>query len=199
MSGQPPIIALVGLTTAGKTTVSQLLEARSLARRLIMLTTRPPRLDDPTGWFDYVTEIVPRTGDIVFEGWGQSRYCVRGESIRRLRELGNWPILDLGDVEPALWVKERYHPTVIVMVAREVTAERVQTVCKARGMARNAIEERVRGLEADRHDLAAHVWAVDFVLENSGSVEETMRNIDALVQMISQSMAESDEVGRTRA
>ncbi len=179
-----PLLALVGLSTAGKSTVTQILHARSPARRVRMFTTREPRRDDQADWFTYVSGIAGGETGLVFEGWGGAKYLISGHDVEHARSRGYWPVVDTGDIEPAVQAKAIFGPGYIVLVKRQVTVEQMELVYRQRGMTAAAIRERLDGIESDRRCLEERMGEVDFVLENDGPLAETARQVDRLVEMI---------------
>lgn len=179
-----PVVAICGLTGAGKSTLAAVLEQAAVALRVTRETTRRPRLDDDPSLVRCVARIEAHPGDVVFGGWGDELYCLRASAVMEVRRKRCAPIVEVGEYRVAKEVVGAFAPGAVVMVVGASDPETIRALGKARSMSDGDIDRRIESIAEDRRELEIGQGEADFVLQNLGTVADfkmqTIRLIDAL-------------------
>jgi guanylate kinase len=164
-----PVIILIGLTGAGKSTAAQMLENTGVYKRVIRLTTRQPRSDDDQTLFEYMSNasLIPE-GGITFQGWGGNIYCVRKLEIDSLLERKIVPVVELGIFSDAEKFINLFSNAKIVYIKRPFSVEKIRKTLLGRGMPDSEISERIDGLFEDLNDIEENILKIDCIIENYG-------------------------------
>ena len=176
----PPIIILIGLSAAGKSTVALAIEEIALAGRVRRYTTRKPRFDDDPSLVVCRTNLDAGDDDFEYPGWGDDSYLIQRADIEHLQHAGVVPIIELGDIETAISLASKFRNSKIILVRRRINQSELVSLFRSRGMGPAEIEERLGSLAEDGLSLTRRIDDVDYIVDNSGDLHSLQEKFKEL-------------------
>ena len=166
-----PCIVVIGTTGAGKSLSLELIERSYMAERVRRFTTRSPRKDDDAKLVVHVEQISPEKSSFVYDGWGDTRYCIQASDLIAIRAKFKSPLVELGDPTDAIRFRMQFAPAKIVCLWRDMDAVALEKLFGTRNISEDQKKLRLESLEEDILRLRKGFNDYDFVIQNNSSVD----------------------------
>ncbi len=167
-------LILIGLSGVGKSTLIRRLSTDyGYFRAVNRWTTRRPRPDDDMSFVTTVPFIDPRDSRrFIYPGWGADLYALDPEEINANGMSGIISLVELGDPETAVRLRNCIGTAKIVRVLRDLPPAQLEEVIRVRGM---PDEDAIARLETYAEDVAAMEACTDLcdlTVNNTASLED---------------------------
>ncbi|HEU5122571.1 MAG TPA: hypothetical protein VFW05_00750 [Verrucomicrobiae bacterium] len=142
-----------------------------MAERVRRFTTRAPRNDDDAKLVVHVEHIAPERNSFVYEGWGDTRYCIQSSDMIAIRAKLKSPLVELGDPTDAIRFRMQFAPAKIVCLWRDMNVEGLEKLFGTRNISEEQKKLRLESLEEDILRLRISSNNYDFVIQNNSSAD----------------------------